>query len=147
MHASAEIAASPQQVWVWINDGDKLKQWVSWLVDVKESQPRGPGSTQTWVMRDENNGGMLMNLEGRCTEYVPNSRLTVAINAPEYGFDGKQSYVLTDLGNGRTRLDTDGEYHFSQWFANLMTPLVMSASKTKLEGDLARLKTLAVRPL
>jgi uncharacterized protein YndB with AHSA1/START domain len=145
LHASIEIAAPRQKVWPWIDEGDKLKQWVSWLVDVRQELPRTPGSTQTWVMKDENNGGAMMSLAGRCTEYVPPSRLTIAINAPEYGFDGGQSYVLNDLGNGKTRLDIDGKYHFSQWFANLMTPLVMLSAKSKLERDIAQLKVMAER--
>ncbi len=142
MHVSTEIAASPQQVWPWIDNGDKLKQWVSWLVDVKQAQPRAPGSTQTWVMKDENNGGMLMTLNGRCTEYVPDSRLAVAITSADE-FDGAQSYTLTDLGNGRMRLDIDGRYHFTNWFANLMTPLIMPAARNKLVNDVAHLKALA----
>jgi uncharacterized protein YndB with AHSA1/START domain len=141
-HVSTEIAATPHDVWSWIDNGDKLKQWVSWLVDVKQSQPRAQGSTQTWVMKDENNGGELMTIQGRCTEYVPDSRLAVTLAVPHM-FDGSQAYRLTDLGNGKTRLDIDGNYRFTEWFANLMSPLVMQAARTKMVGDLAHLKSFA----
>jgi uncharacterized protein YndB with AHSA1/START domain len=141
MQASVEINAPTNKVWTWIDDGQKMKQWVSWLADVKESGPRGVGSTLTMTMRDENNGGQVMRIESRCTEYVPQSRMSVSLIAPE--FEGAQSYRLTDLGNGRTRLETEGRFHFSEWFANFMTPLIMPAARSKLEGDLGRLKTLA----
>jgi uncharacterized protein YndB with AHSA1/START domain len=144
IHASAEIAGSPEQVWGWIDDSDRLKQWVSWLVEVREPQPprHGVGSPRTWVMKDENNGGMLMTLEGKIKEYAPPSRLTITLASQEYQFDGDESYQLTDLGNGHTRVDVDSKYHYAQWFANLMEPLVTPAAKKKLLGDLARLKAL-----
>lgn len=144
VHASTEIAASREQVWQWLDNNDRLKQWVSWLVDVQEPQP-GPhavGSHRVWVMKDENNGGELLNLDGVFKEYQPPSNFTVAIASPLYQFDGSQSYRLTDLGNGRTRIDIDGRYHYQQWLANLMEPLVTPLAQKKMVGDLARLKTL-----
>ena len=41
-----------------------------------------------------------------------------------------------------TRLEIDGDYHFTQWFASLMTPLIMPAAAKKMEGDIATLKKL-----
>ncbi len=39
-HVSVEIAGSPEQVWVWLDEGARLKQWVSWLVEVREPPSR-----------------------------------------------------------------------------------------------------------
>ncbi|HWC96964.1 MAG TPA: SRPBCC family protein [Candidatus Sulfopaludibacter sp.] len=143
-HTSIELAASPERVWVWLDEGPRLKQWVSWLVEVRD--PDAPnhhaGSPVTWVMKDENNGGMMMTLDARIAEYAPPSRLTIAINSPVYQFDGAMSYRLTPLGNGRTRLDTDGLFHYNQWFAALMEPLVTPSAKKKMVADQARLKGL-----
>ncbi|SPE26820.1 conserved exported hypothetical protein [Candidatus Sulfopaludibacter sp. SbA3] len=143
-HASVEIAGSPEQVWAWIDDSNRLKQWVSWLVEVREPQPpqHAVGSPRTWVMKDENNGGMLLTLEGKLKEYAPPSRLTITLGSPQYQFDGDETYRLTDLGNGRTRVDVDAKYHYAQWLANLMEPLVTPAAEKKTVGDLARLKSL-----
>jgi len=144
-NASAEINASPEQLWTWIDDGDKLKQWVSWLVDVKypdPQQPHGAGSTRILVMKDENNGGMLMQIAGKCSEYAPPSHMTVQLADSEGMFDGEQAYQLVDLGNGRTRLEIHWHYHFSQWFANLMEPVITPQAEKKMVGDVARLKSL-----
>lgn len=141
LHASVEIAASPQQIWPFLNEGDKLKQWVSWLAEVKQTEPRGPGASQTWVMHDANNGNAAMSIDSRCTEYTPPTRLSVVVNTP-HEFDGSQTYALKDLGNNHTRLEIDGDYHFTQWFASLMTPLIMPAAAKKMEGDIATLKKL-----
>jgi uncharacterized protein YndB with AHSA1/START domain len=141
IHASVEIAASPQTIWPWLNEGDKLKQWVSWLAEVKQTEPRALGASQTWVMHDANNGGAPMSIASRCTEFTPPKRLGVTVNVPN-AFDGSQTYAITDLGNNRSRLDIDGEYRFTQWFASLMTPLIMPAAAKKMEGDIATLKRL-----
>lgn len=142
VHASAELNGSPDQLWPWLNDGEKLKQWVSWLVEVRGwEQGAGVGAKRVWVMKDENNGGMLMEIEGTCSEYAPPSRLTVQLKSGG-DFDGQQAYRLTDLGNGRTRLDVDSNYHFSSSLARLMEPLITAAAAKKMVGDTARLKSL-----
>jgi uncharacterized protein YndB with AHSA1/START domain len=144
MHTSTEIAGTREQIWPWLDEGPRLKQWVSWLVEVREKQSgqHTVGSARTWVMKDENNGGMLMTLDGTFKEYAPPSLLVVSLAAPVYQFDGEQAYRLTDLGGGRTRLEIDSVYHFANWFAALMEPLVTPSAKKKMVGDLARLKAL-----
>jgi hypothetical protein len=92
-------------------------------------------------MHDANNGGAPMSIASRCTEFTPPKRLGVTVNVPN-AFDGSQTYAITDLGNNRSRLDIDGEYRFTQWFASLMTPLIMPAAAKKMEGDIATLKRL-----
>jgi uncharacterized protein YndB with AHSA1/START domain len=143
VHHSMEIAASPQQIWPWLEEGDKLKQWVSWLVDVRVPDPsvHGVGASHVWVMKDENNGGMLMQIVAKNREYAPPSHLTLQISSsPE--FTGVNNYDLVDLGNGRTRLEVDSRYHFSNWFANFMEPVITPAVKKKMVADEERLKSM-----
>ena len=142
--ASIEIAAPPDAVWTWLNDPAKVKQWVSWLVEVRSPAPdaRGVGVKQVWVMRDENSGGQLMEVEGTITEFTPPARMTVH-TATAGAFDGDQVYRLTDLGHNHTRLDMDSQYHFAIWLARLMEPLVTTQVKKKMIADLGHLKTLA----
>jgi uncharacterized protein YndB with AHSA1/START domain len=145
VQASVEINASPEQLWTWIDDGDKLKQWVSWLVDVQfpdAQRSHGAGATRVLVMKDENNGGMLMRITGKCAEYAPPSRMTMQLADSDGMFDGLQAYQLTDLGGGRTRLEIHSHYHFGPWFANLMEPLITPQAEKKMVADVARLKSL-----
>lgn len=145
MHAAVEIAAPPDQVWGWIDDGDKLKQWVSWMVDVNYPDPQkthGAGSTRVLVMKDENNGGMIMRIAGKCSEYTPPSRMTVQLADSDGMFNGDETYNLVDLGNGRTRLEVVSRYHLTEWFASLMEPLVTPQAEKKLKMDVAHLKSL-----
>ncbi len=143
---SVDIGASRERIWPWLIEGEKAKRWVSWLVEVRPVGPAGDsktnpvGRTEIWVMKDENNGGKFMEVTGTCTEYAEPDRLSAALSSPG-SFEGVQSYRLVDLGGGRTRLEVNGSYRFSEWFARLLEPLIMPQARKKLEGDLARLKS------
>jgi uncharacterized protein YndB with AHSA1/START domain len=142
LDTSIEIQAPPATVWAWLNDSDKLKQWVSWLVEIRPVGPQtGVGAKEVWVMRDENNGGALEEVTATCTDYLPQQRIVVALSAPG-GFDGDQTYTLADAGNGRTRLEIDGRFRFTTWLAQLMEPVITPSAEKKMIGDLARLKSL-----
>jgi hypothetical protein len=92
-------------------------------------------------MRDENNRGQLMEIEGTFTEYQPPLRESVRISSAGM-FDGQQTYIVENLGAGRARLNIDGTYRDAQWFAALMEPLITPAAEKKLRQDVARLKAL-----
>jgi uncharacterized protein YndB with AHSA1/START domain len=145
MQVMVEINAPPDRLWAWIDDGDKLKQWVSWLVDVKYPDPQhahGLGASRILVMKDENNGGMLMQIVGKCSEYTPPLRMTVQLSDTEGMFNGEEAYQLVDLGNGRTRVEIHSHFHYAVWFANLMEPLITPSAEKKMVADVARLKSL-----
>jgi uncharacterized protein YndB with AHSA1/START domain len=142
IHVISEINATPEQVWPWITEGAREKQWVSWLVEVRQDKTKtGVGAREVWVMQDANNGGQREEMEAICTEYAPGSHLSADISSPGM-FDGRQSMRVENLGNGRTRLEVDGRFHYSQWFAALMEPLITPAAEKKLVGDVAQLKSL-----
>jgi uncharacterized protein YndB with AHSA1/START domain len=134
--ASAELNAPRERVWEWINNGNKVKQWVSWTVDVRDE-----GEKRTMVMRDENNGGKLMDIYCTVAASTPPSRLQVNMSSPE-GFDGVATYELIDVGGGRTKLDVHHAYRMSMWLAKLIEPLITSSAEKKLTSDLANLKRL-----
>ena len=140
-HASVEIQAAPEQVWPWLEDTGRLKQWVSWLVEVRDQPGSTPGvgTRRVWVMRDENNGGQLMELPFTYTEYAPPSRMTVSCTVAG-AFSGRQKYHLTPLGNGKTRVDSEGDYAYQMWLARLMEPVITPAAEKKMRSDLVRLK-------
>jgi len=142
---SVEINAAPDQVWAWLDDNGKLKQWISWMVDAKDADPAKPhgiGSKRIWTMKDENNGGMLMEIAGTYSEYAPPSRLTLQIADKEGMFHGESSYRLVDLGGGRTRVEVKLRAHYTEWFANLMEPVITPAAEKKLAMDVGHLKRL-----
>jgi hypothetical protein len=141
-HASIEIRGGPDRIWPWLDQSDKLKQWVSWLVDVREDpNSHAVNGKRVWVMRDENNGGELMEIPFTFTEYAPPSKMTVHASMPGT-MEGLDAYRITDLGNGISRVESDGQYRYQMWMARLMEPLITSQAEAKMARDLAHLKEL-----
>jgi uncharacterized protein YndB with AHSA1/START domain len=141
---SADINTSPAQLWQWIDEPGKLKQWVSWVTEVRipnGSPAAGAGAKRVIVMKDENNGGTPMEIQGVYTKYQPSTEMDLALSTPG-AFEGTEIYKLTDLGNGRTRFEVTGQYRYSMWMAQLFEPLITPAAQKKMDGDVARLKSL-----
>jgi uncharacterized protein YndB with AHSA1/START domain len=142
--ASTDINASPAQLWQWIDEPGKLKQWVSWVTEVRvpnDSPAAGVGAKRVVVMKDENNGGMPMEIQSIYTKYQPPTEMDLAMSTPG-AFEGTEIYKLTDLGNGRTHFEVTGQFHYSMWMAQLFEPLITPAAQKKMDGDVARLKSL-----
>jgi len=144
MAGSIDIAKPPQTVWAYVEEPDKLKSWISWVVEVRDETPgrRGVGSRYVLVMEDRNNGNMRVNIASEVVAYEECKKETLRLSVPGM-FSGEGTYALQDLGNGQTRLTQESTYHFDNWFARLMAPLVMSEARKKMVEDLQRLKSLA----
>ncbi|MBM3795156.1 MAG: SRPBCC family protein [Acidobacteria bacterium] len=80
LEASIEIARPPAQIWPFIYEEAKLKQWVTWLVEAKPSAEPTLGARGRWLMRDENNGGELMRIDSVVTAMEPARRLEVDLD-------------------------------------------------------------------
>lgn len=143
MAGAIDIAKPSQVVWKYVDEPEKLKSWISWVVEVRDETPgkRGIGSRRVMVMEDRNNGNMRMDIAGEVVAYEEGRRSTVRLSSPGM-FSGENSYTLQDLGNGQTRLMQESRFHFDNWFARLMSPLVMSAARKKMVEDLQRLKSV-----
>lgn len=135
-----EINRLPAEVWPWLEEKDKFKQWVSWTVDVQDEGPNGVGGKRRVTMRDPNMNNQLIYVDSVTTEFVLHKHIKVAMSSP-VGFDGTVVYDLEDIG-GRTRLSTSGAFQYSHWFATLMEPIITPQAKAKEEADLATLKRL-----
>lgn len=142
MHTSITMRQRPESVWPWLYEPPKLKQWVTWLVDVKPGDgPPVLGKESVWVMEDRNNNNALMQIASRVSAVEPGHSLAVDLSSPA-GFHGSASYTLTDLGGGQTRLESEGRYVFENRFARFMTPVVLVFAKKKAASDLAHLRQL-----
>lgn len=137
--STIEINSPPEEVWPWLYEGARLKQWVSWLIDVREeNQLAGVGARRTWIM-DDPNMKQKVEVAGEVTHFEPPRRLDVRVTA-KLGFSGNVSYRLTDLGSGKTRLETSGKFTYHHWFARLLEPVVTPQAKKKQVADLETLK-------
>lgn len=140
---SVEIDRPPAMVFRWLTEPDRLKQWISWLVEVKviTETPNIVGSKEVMVMNDPNMSEPVQ-MEVVTTAYEQDRHVAVAISMP-MGFSGTVDYRLTPRGEGKTLLEYDSRYDFQHWFARLMAPVVMPSARAKLDADFATLKRLA----
>jgi uncharacterized membrane protein len=143
MEGRITINRPAREVWPWLVQGEKLTQWVSWLVKVEDEG--GPfdakGSRQVWTMEDRNNNNQLMKIRGVAEVVAPPHELAVKVSAAE-GFSGVNRYELKETGAG-TEVHMVADYDFDNWAAKLLVPLIMSQAREKFAGDLARLKEKA----
>lgn len=135
VQGSVEINRPIAEIWPWMTEGEKLKQWISWLLEVRQHS----ATRATWVMEDRNNNNQRMEIEGEITELHPPSYSKARLSATG-AFTGTSEYRLTDLGGNRTKVEQAGEYYFEHWLAKLMEPLITPQANRKLEADLATLK-------
>jgi uncharacterized protein YndB with AHSA1/START domain len=140
--ASIEIAATPEQIWPWIEEPEKFKRWVGWVVSVDVANPEVQGvGRKTVVMMNEPSSPEPVRIESIWTEYQPPTKFSADVSFPGL-FTGSQTHQLTDLGNGRTRMQTESRIHYDAWYVRLIEPLATPSSTSKLESDLATLKPL-----
>lgn len=138
-----EINRSPAEVWPWIVEGDRVRQWVSWLTEVQDLTPgrEGVGARRRWVMIDPTMNNQRVEIDGEYTVYEPPRVATMRLESPGM-FSGTGTYTLTDVGGGRTRVDFVSESRMQQRIARLFEPLVTPQARKKSMADLARLKEL-----
>lgn len=137
---SVVIHQKPEAIWPYLYQPDKVKQWVTWLVEVRGEGEPAVGKNVVWVMEDKNNGGAKMEIAATVEAVEAQRRLALRLKAAE-GFTGTNVYTLVPLADGSTRLESDGRYMFDNSFARFMTPLICWQAKKKMVGDLETLKT------
>jgi carbon monoxide dehydrogenase subunit G len=143
VHHAVEINRAPAQVFRWINEPERLKQWISWLVEIRPvpgAPAAGVGAKEIFVMNDPNMKQKI-EMESEVTAHEPDRKVSVKIQAA-MGFTGTADYLLTPIGEGKTRLEYDSRFEYHHWMAALFEPLVTPQAKAKLEGDMATLKRL-----
>jgi uncharacterized protein YndB with AHSA1/START domain len=139
---SIEIARPPKDIWPWLTEPERMKTWIGWLVEVREltPPPHGVGSMAVWVMEDRHNNNEKMEISDEVVEYEPPRRIRVRFSSARM-FDGEGAFTLTELGNGRTRVDQVGEYRFHHWLSRLFLPLIVHSAGAKALEDMERLKS------
>lgn len=142
MRASIEIARAPEEIWPWITGPEQLTQWVGWLSEVRPDSTtpaQGIGHRETWVMDDPKLKQKLL-VPGTVTLWEPPEQMGVHVEVP-HAFDGDVLYRLVALGNGRTRVEQDGRFHYDSRLASLIEPLLTPDAMRKMFDDMKRLKS------
>lgn len=101
-----ETFRCPSRVlWSWIDDVEKSKQWLRGLEEVVplDPGPKRPGWRAKLRIRE---GGRVQEYEQEIVDYEPGRRFHMTMEGGALkGCVIDVDYVLTDLGDGTTRLD------------------------------------------
>ena len=141
MRASVEIERAPEEIWPWITEPEQLTQWVKWLREVRPdttSPAEGIGHRETRVIDDPRTKEPKLEA-GNVTLWEPPDQMGIHVEVPDE-YEGDVLYTLTDLGNGRTRVEQDGRFTFDKRFASLLEPLMTPGAMRKMFDDMKRLK-------
>ena len=137
-----EIDAPPADVFYFLEDGERLKDWLPNLVEHEDLEitENKVGSTARQVFLE---GGRRMEMIGTTTAFEANRRLAAEVSGD--AFDLMVDYELEDL-DGRTRVRQDSELRF-KGFLRFVGPIMIFFTKKSAEKHLAetfgKLKVLA----
>lgn len=132
------VNAPPERIYPYLTDPQLLPKWISGLVESKPVTKDGLHVGARSIETVEENARRI-TMESEVTRYEPNrvleSRLTNEM------MDVLVIYELQPDGNG-TRLRHKMSANYKGFFIRVIAPLIGGSVRSKLEGDLNRLKHL-----
>ena len=139
------IDAPAEIVFLWLDDSDRLKQWIPNLVDdesiVETPEKIGSKFRQVFVER-----GKTMEMTGEITEYVENEFLRANLAGDMFGMD--VGYRLKSLSDAQTEMTQDTLIKF-KGFMKFVAPIFVLLSKLGSKNPQAqahaKLKEMAER--
>lgn len=142
MQHQIEIDRSPDELWPWLTETDRLKQWMKGLLEitpVSEGEP-GVGFKSRMQIKE---GKKVSDYSEEITRWEPPHALAVRITGgciPE-GTAMESAYTTTDMG-GHSRIDvvTTGDL---KGFWKLFAPLMKLFAGSQQKSFFKTLKKLA----
>ncbi len=141
---STLIDCTPEQLWPWLEEPDKQKQWMKGLLEKVSTseEPTRVGSTFRMTIKE---GRRVVEYEGEVTNYDLHHRLSIKFWGEMLrGVEIYVDYQLQDLGD-RTRLDylSTADTSEAGFFIKLMMPLYKIFGLVQLKSFMKTLKHLA----
>jgi len=130
---SVELSQSPEQVFPWLLDEDKVPQWTSDLQSYSVSGPLGKGAVAHQLLNVA--GGLKLDLE--ITSWDPPRSAETRFETN--GVKVTSGYTLTPNGGGTTLTQTM-DAKASGLTARMLIPVVQGRLEKKLTQDLERLR-------
>jgi uncharacterized protein YndB with AHSA1/START domain len=133
---SVSIPGSPEDVFPWLLEADRVPQWTSNLERYEPEGAVGPGST---IHQRLEVSGQTFDVAMEVVRYEPPRAAETRFSTN--GVDVEATYTLAPDGAG-TRLTQSLEAKARSLAARLIVPAVQPRLERKLIGDLERLKSL-----
>lgn len=142
MKHSAEFECSPEHLWPFLEDPEKLKLWMKDVLEDHASKggPVGVGSTFSMKVKQ---GGRTQHYRGEVLIYDRPKHLNLKLKGGDFQHETEMfiDFKLKDLG-GRTRLDYVETVDAAGALSQLVSPVVKLFSKMQLKGFFKTLRTL-----
>jgi uncharacterized protein YndB with AHSA1/START domain len=145
--SAIDINRPAVEVFRWISRPELMEQWMGGVSEITRVPTAGDeehvGDRFRAVEIDKDQT-FRTNLEMTVTEFSPNQRFGLEIESlgdPATNFTEKAEYRLSETG-GTTHVAFDAQTTFHGKLSQSFEPFITSASRTKFQRDLARLKKL-----
>lgn len=136
--STVTIAKSPEDVFPWLVDDDKVPQWMSGLEQYEPVDP-GPLHVGARIHQKLSVSGQQLSFELEVVELAPPRRAVLRFEGS--GFKAANEYDLADAAGGaRVTWVVGGDT--TSFKAKLVAPMVQAKLQEKLDADLARLRAL-----
>src|SRR3954451_24333582 len=130
------IPRPPEEVFPWLLEPDRVRQWTSGVESYEPEGSVGPGST---IHERLEVSGQTFDVKMEVLRYQPPREATTRFSTN--GIEVEATYALAPYGAG-TRLTQSLEAKARSLSARLLVPVVQPRLERKLIGDLERLQTL-----
>ena len=141
--ANNEIDCTPEQLWPWLSEPERMKQWMKGLEEIVPDAPGPARAGATYRMRIRE-GRKVTEYREELLAYEPPRRIRFKITGGSFGtmsFCGENE--LIDAGGGRTRLRYSGWTEGGSWWCKLLMPIGMLFASFQARGFHGTLKRLA----
>jgi uncharacterized protein YndB with AHSA1/START domain len=140
VHRTVELARPASQVWPWISEPEKLREWQS---GVLENQPIAEGGLRPGarLRRVMQRGRERVAMTVEITSVQPGRRLAATIHSEGPGFAMSEDYLLLER-DGRSLLDYKGDFELEHWAAKAFTSAETAEAQRKLDADFVALQRL-----
>lgn len=138
----AEFERPVAEVFAFVDEDDKVKQWIGGLLETKRTTEGAPGVGSKFHQMIKV-GNRIMKMDGELLAYEPNRWLSVKIDSDLC--EMKVNYDFKEV-NGRTRLTYTCDSVYYSFLYRLLSPLIKRITQQKLQKDFTRLKQLLESP-
>jgi uncharacterized protein YndB with AHSA1/START domain len=143
---SIEIAAPCDQVWPWLVDSERVKQWVGGLKVIESLTPDKGLEVGARDRLEVEVNGQLFEIFSEVTLVDPGRLVEQRLSQEgALAWHEVARFSISSLGNDRALFTVTASYTYTTIAGIVMEPIIRVAARKKLAKDLEALKTLVER--
>ena len=145
MELWTEIRCRPADLWPWLTETERMKQWMKGLVSIEPNEP-GPIRAGTTAKLTIKEGGRNSVYDEKILEWDPPRALRIAVTSPKMKSMEMECYHRLEEQLGSTRLLFAYECRTTSVFFKLLGGIMGLFAKMQARSFMKKLKTLVETP-